>query len=174
MRVISANLRDARDSEFTTVVEAAMVVVEHPDLPEPIRVASDNVHLFSRDPYVRGVKSLWRSPDGKPARYLHIAMAVTVPDESEAVPVNGNIVIAVLDSKVSEVLTSNPKRFKVHVATILSDAPDFIESEYQDLTVTGAEGDGGVIKLSFGNEDVLDDYHPRDRTTKERFPGLHK
>lgn len=172
-RIVSMSVRAAEDAEFRQIVETALLVIEHPDLPKPFLVSSDNAVLFSRNPYVRGTLSRWRSEDGKPARFLFVSIAVVVPDESEAVPSNGSLIVDVRDTEICDLLFASCEPATIHLAIVQSNTPDVIEHEIPDVPVLTAETDYGIIKLTFGEEDYLNESVPVDRTTRQKFPGLN-
>lgn len=60
MRRISLNARLAHESEASAEIEVALFTIEHPLLPAPIRLSTDNTERLTDDPPTYGTRSTWR------------------------------------------------------------------------------------------------------------------
>ncbi|MDI6026712.1 DUF1833 family protein [Corticibacterium sp. UT-5YL-CI-8] len=172
-RFISFNRRKDQDAVAGVEIEVVLVKIEHPDIDEPIRVSSDSTKRLSIEPLEYCTWSSWAQDGSIDEPYKFVMMGVTVPDESEDVPSQGNLVLQMLDSRIGEVLTSTIEQATVHMAIVLASSPDLVEAEWLNLKLTSAESDDGVVQLNFDMDDILEEPWPSDRTTKERFPGQH-
>ncbi|MCV9960725.1 hypothetical protein OIU34_02335 [Pararhizobium sp. BT-229] len=169
-RDISSAARRAQDGAPSDDFEVVFLWIRHPDLIVDVFVSSDPTEVFSYEPYVRGTRSTWL---GEEREFLFVAMGIDLPDDVTDAPMQGALVLDTLDSDIANVLTSTIEPATVDIALVMRSSPDFIERQFLGLLMSGAEGDGGSVSLSFGRRDVLDEPCPADRTTKERFPGLH-
>ena len=172
-RAVSINQRRNQDAVVDTEIEVVLVKLEHPNLDQPLRVSSDDTVRMSIDPPEYGTWSAWQQDGSTDEPYRFVAMAVTVPDETNDVPSQASLVLQLLDSRIGEVLTSTYEQATVHMAVVLASSPDLVEAEWLGLKLTSAESDDGVVQLNFGMDDVLEEAWPCDRTTKQRFPGQH-
>jgi hypothetical protein len=100
-------------------------------------------------------------------------MGVDLPDDVTDAPQQGSLVMDILDSEIAEILTATIVPATVDMAIVMRSSPNFVERQFLGLLMSGAEGDGGLVQLSFTRRQVLDEPCPADRMTKERFPGLH-
>ena len=96
-----------------------------------------------------------------------------LPDDAPDAPAQASLVLDALDSRIPEVLTSTITPATVDIAVVMRSSPDLVERQFRGLLLVQAEGDGGMIALSFSLRAVLEEPSPSDRTSKERFPGLH-
>ncbi|WP_411034545.1 hypothetical protein [Shinella sp. BYT-45] len=170
MRAISPTARRLLDSTAIPNDEVVLLRIRHPDLDEDILVSSDATEMVSVSPLQFGTRSTWL---GEEKVFLTISMGIDLPDDTTDAPMAASLVLDILDSRIAEVLTSTHEPATVDMAVVLRSSPDFIERQFLGLLMEGAEGDGGSVSLSFERRKIHEDPCPRDRTTKERFPGLH-
>lgn len=169
-RLISAPARKAQDAIASDDYEVVFLWIRHPDLSEDVLVSSDPTEVISYEPYMMGTRSTWL---GEEKEFLFVGMGVDLPDDVTDAPMQGSLVLDILDSDIANVLTSTIEPATVDMAIAMRSSPDFIERQFLGLLMSGAEGDGGSVALSFNRRHVMEEPCPADRTTKERFPGLH-
>lgn len=167
---ISPAARNNQDAVASADYEVALVRIAHPDLLEDVLVSSDPTEIISYEPYQMGTRSDWL---GDEEIFYFVAMAVDLPDDTTDAPMQASLVIDILDSEIAEILTSTIEPATVDIAVVMRSSPDFVERKFMGLQMSGSEGDGGSISLSFSRQNVLSEPCPCDRMTKERFPGLH-
>ncbi|MCV9960380.1 hypothetical protein OIU34_00575 [Pararhizobium sp. BT-229] len=167
---ISPAARRAQDDIASDDYEVALLWIRHPDFLEDVFVSSDPTEVLSYEPYIMGTKSTWL---GEEQSFAFVSMGVDLPDDATDAPMQGSLVLDILDSDIANILTSTIEPATVDIALVMRSSPDFIERQFLGLLMSGAEGDGGSISLSFSRRHVLEEPCPADRTTKERFPGLH-
>lgn len=176
MRSISPAARDAQDAIATDDYEVVLLRFRHPDLLNDVLVSSDPTEIIAYEPYSMGTKSTWLADQYEgidQLTFLFVAMGVDLPDDLTDAPMQGSLVLDILDSDIATILTSTIEPAVVDMAIVMRSSPDFVEREFTSLLMTGAEGDGGSVALNFSRRNVLEEPCPSDRTTKERYPGLH-
>lgn len=170
MRAISPNARRLMDGTTLTDYEVVLMWIRHPDLDEDLFISSDPTEVVSYEPLQYGTRSTWL---GTKKTFLTISIGVDLPDDSTDAPMQGSLVLDLLDSRIAEILTSTHEMATIDIAVVMRSSPDFIERQFQGLEMASAEGDGGSVALSFERHGEGEEPCPRDRLTKERFPGLH-
>lgn len=170
MRVISPTARRFQDGDAPHDYEVVLLWIRHPDLDEDIFVSSDPTELVSVTPLQYGTRSTWL---GEAKAFLMIGMGIDLPDDSTEAPMTASLVLDILDSRIAEILTSTIEQAQVDMAVVMRSSPDFVERQFRGLLMETAEGDGGSVSMRFERRKIHEDPCPRDRTTKERFPGLH-
>lgn len=173
MRLVSLNLRLAQDAPSSDKIEAALFVIEHPDLEAPIRLSSDNTERLSEDPLYYGTRSTWRGADPTTDPYLWVVASAVLPGDDEEAPASATVVLHNLDARMIGILRSITAPATVHMAVVLADAPDLIEAEWLDNRLTGFDATAGEIAIQIGREEIEQEHFPAGRLTRNRFPGLH-
>lgn len=169
-RSISGAARKVQDAIAVDDYEVVLVWIRHPGLVEDVLVSSDPTEVISYDPYMMGTKSTWL---GGEKAFLFVSMGIDLPDDVTDASMQGSLALDILDSDIANILTSTIEPATVDIALVMRSSPDFIERQFLGLLMSGAEGDGGSVSLSFNRRHVMEEPCPADRTTKERFPGLH-
>lgn len=167
---ISRAARHAQEDFASDDYEVLMLRIAHADFLEDVLISSDPTEVLSYEPYMMGTKSTWL---GVQKEFRFIAMGIDLPDDSTDAPMQGALVLDILDSDIADILTLTIEPAKVDMAIVMRSSPNFVERQFLGLLMTDADGDGGSISLSFSRRHVLEEPCPADRTTKERFPGLH-
>lgn len=170
MRAISPAARRLMHGTTLTDYEVVLMRIRHPDLDEDLYLSSDATEVVSYEPYRFGTRSTWL---GEEKTFLTIAIGVDLPDDSTDAPMQGSLVLDLLDSRIAEILTSTHEMAQVDLCVVMRSSPDFIERQFLGLEMEMAESDGGSVSMSFARHGDSEDPCPKDRTTKERFPGLH-
>lgn len=172
MRRLSLNARQALDRQATDEIEVVLVIIDHPDLDQPVRLSSDNAERVSVEPLLYGTRSTWRTTDGSP--FLFVMLDAIVPDEQDGAMAQASLAVEILDSDLATILTGTTVQATCQMAVVMASSPNVIEAEFTDLLMTDADVDSGQAVLRFSAEMILDEPFPTDRMTKERFPGLHR
>lgn len=173
MRLVSLNARLAMEAETSDEVALVLFCIEHPDLPAPIRLSTDNTERLSEEPLIYGTRSTWRSADPETEPYLFLLAAALLPSDVEDAPASAQIVLENLDSQMVALLRSFLTPPAVHMAVVLASSPNLVEAEWSGLQLLGADIDAGAITLTLSREEIEGEYWPTGRMTRDRFPGLH-
>ena len=158
----------------TDAVAVFLVIIEHIDLEEPLRISSDNAVRLSVEPLTYGTLSTYGSVDGSAKPFYYIGMQVIPPDDEEDVEPTATLVIDVLDADIVGLLTSTIVKASARIAIVMSNTPNLVEIETVSLELINTNGDWGQISLRLSMKDLLDEPFPATRMSKERFPGLHR
>lgn len=167
------NARLAADAEVSAEIEAALFLIEHPQLEHPIRLSTDNTERLQDDPYMMGTRSTWRGSDPSTQPFLWVIASAVLPGDAEDAPATAQIILENLDSEMVELLTSFTDPATIHMAGILASSPDDIEVEQEDLRIVSADVTAGEITLQLSREDLELEPFPPGRMTRMTFPGLH-
>lgn len=173
MRLVSLNARLAMEAETSAEIEAVLFCIEHPELPAPVRLSTDNTERLSEEPLIYGTRSTWRGADPETEPYLFLLASALLPSDLEDAPASAQIVLENLESEMVALLRSFLSPPTVHMAVVLASSPDLVEAEWSGLQLLGAEIDAGTITLSLSREEIEGEYWPTGRMTRDRFPGLH-
>lgn len=173
MRRISLNARAAHEAMASAEIEVALFVIEHPDLPSPIRLSTDNTERLTNDPVTYGTRSSWRGANPITDPYLWIIASTVLPGESEDAPATATLILENMDAEMVELVRSFTDPATVHIAVVLASSPDLIEAEWSDLMIVSADINTGEISLSISRDEIELEPFPSGRMTRNRFPGLH-
>ena len=174
MRRLSLNARLAPDAPISAEIEVALICVEHPDLPAPIRLSTDNTERLSDEPLYYGTRSTWAGANPLTQPYLWVVASAVLPSDLEDAPAAAQIVLDNLDSQMAAVLRSVTSPPTVRLAVVLASSPNRVEAEWSDLRLVAADIDAGQIVLSLSREEIEQEMFPGGRMSRERFPGLHR
>ncbi len=174
MRRVSLNARLAQDAEATDEVYVALFYITHPDLPEPIRLSTDNTVRLSEEPLIYGTRSTWRGSNPATQPFYFVLASTLLPSDLEDTPPAGTIIIENIDNEIARVLRSFNDLATIAMAVVLADSPNLIEAQWSDLNIISADIDAGEVMVSFSREDITEEYFPSGRMTRDRFPGLHR
>ncbi len=163
---------NARMAPSSAEVEVALLVFEHADLAEPVRISTDPTERLSADPLMYGTRSDWMGADPATEPYLFVLASAEIPGDQEDAPAAATVVLENVDNDIAKVLRSVTDRATVHMAVVHSSTPDLIEAEFRDMRLISADGDAADITLTISREPIEDEGFPADRMTRDRFPGL--
>jgi hypothetical protein len=172
-RRLSLNARMALDATTSAEIEVALMMFDHPDLEEPIRLSTDNTERLSTDPLTYGTRSTWAGSDPVTQPFLWIIASAVLPGDAEDAPASAQIVIENLDARIAEVLLSFTEPPSVRLAVVLASSPDLIEAEWSGLQLSRASITASEIVLSIDRDEVEQEHFPPGRMTRLTFPGLH-
>lgn len=173
-RRVSLNARKAYEAQSSKEVEVVLITIEHDELDEPVRLSTDPTERLSEDPLIYCTRSSLMDADPETEPYLFLLAEVELPSDLEDAPAEARLILANLDASISNLLRSFLTPARVSVAVVLSTSPDLAEVLFTGLLLTGADGDASEISLTITRLPIEDESWPKDRMTKERFPGLHR
>lgn len=173
MRRISLNARLAHEAPASADPEVALFVIEHPELPVPIRLSTDNTERLSTDPVTYGTRSTWRGANPITDPYLWVIASTVLPGDSDETPAAATLILENLDSEMVELVRSFTDPATIHVAVVLASTPDLIEAEWSELMLMSSDINAGEITLSISRDEIELEPFPSGRMTRNRFPGLH-
>ncbi|CAM5658761.1 hypothetical protein MAUB1S_11472 [Mycolicibacterium aubagnense] len=180
-RAISLNAARQIDATATDALAVFLVIIEHIDLAEPLRISSNNADRISTEPLTYGTRSTYGNntlPDGPnkdtPKPFYFTGMQVIPPDDEDDTEPTATLVVDVLDTDIVGLLTSTTVPATGRIAIVMGDTPNLVEIETIGLTLKSANGDWGQVALKLSMADLYDEPFPATRMSKERFPGLHR
>ena len=174
MRRVSLNARNAFDAATTDEVEVALIMIEHPDLDEPVRLSTDPSERISTDPLMYGTRTSWMGSNPATEPFLFIIASAELPSDLEDAPAAASIIIENVDSDIAGLLRSFADRPIVRMAVVLASSPDLIEVEFRGMVMTGSSGNAGEITIEISRAPIEEESVPMDRFTKDRFPGIFR
>ncbi|MIL09645.1 hypothetical protein BZU93_27685 [Salmonella enterica subsp. enterica] len=174
MKARSRAAYDASTASSTTDGPTYLAIIEHPTLSEPLLLAGDNRDLITLEPYMRGVKSTWRSPDGKARGFLYTAMSILPPDYEEGAPPTARLVVRVLSKGTVKMVLDAPTDATCRVATVQRSTPNIVEDETRALKMATVKGDYGLLSVTFSMKDRYGEPYPHKPMSKQILPGLFK
>ena len=172
MRRVSLNVRLAQEEASSAEIYAVLFEINHPDLPKPIRLSTDNTERLSSDPLIYGTRSTWRGANPITDPYLWIIASTLLPSDQDDAPAAGTLVLENLDNEMVRLVRSFTNVATLHMAVVLASSPNLVEAEYTDMEILLADIDAGQIVLSFSREEIEMEPFPADRMTRNNFPGL--
>ena len=165
------NARQAMDAANSAEVEVALIQIDHPDLDAPVRLSTDPTDRLSVDPLRYGTRSSWL---GATDPFLFVLASAEVPGDQEDAPAAANIVLENVTNDIAATLRQVSTRATVHLAVVLASSPDQVEVEFRDMSLVGADGDAGEIRLSLTRAPIEAETVPMDRFSRDRFLGLFR
>lgn len=174
MRRLSLNARLAQDAEGSAEIETALILIEHPELAEPIRLSTDNTERISDDPLYFGTRSTWRGSNPITEPFLFVVASAILPGDAEDEPASARIVLENLDADMVELVRSFTDPADISIAVVLASSPDLVEAEFTGLRLVSAEITAGEITLALSRDEIELEMFPPGRMTRLNFPGLHR
>lgn len=171
-RLVPLNMRLADEAISLDALEILLIIIDHPLMDEPLRLASSWTVRLQNKPVTYGVRSTWRTGDGKP--FLFVLINAIVPDEVGDAPAAANLMIEVFDDETGPMLLSTTEPATVHMALVLASDPDTPEREWLDLELVGSEIADGDMTLDLSKEPRTDEPFPWRRFSRHGYPGQHR
>lgn len=171
MKRISLNMRMQLDAQASAEIEAILVRVVTPD-NQVIRLSTDPTERISVEPLRYGTRSTWLSDNG-PETFWFIGMTAILPDDQEDAPQAASIAFELIDAEISEMLRSTIERSQFDMAVILVSDPNTVEHEVIGLEIVESSGDSSQVVIKASRVPRSSESWPKDRMTRQRFPGLH-
>jgi hypothetical protein len=173
MRRVSLNARLAQDAEATAELYVVLFEINHPLLPAPIRLSTDNTERLSEDPLYYGTRSNWRGANPVTEPFLWVVASTVLPSDQEDAPASAKLVLENIDTEMVRLVRSFTDIATIHMAVVLASSPSLIEVEYTDLEIISADINAGEITLSISREEIENEYFPGGRMSRDGFPGLY-
>lgn len=146
---------------------------EHEDLAAPIRISSDPTERLSTDPLRYGTRSTWNNANPATEPYQFLAASFEVPGDQEDAPATVRLVLDMFDASLVKQLRSIATQATAHLALVFSETPNTVELEYRGLRVLSIDY-GEQLTITASRQPIEDESVPKDRFTKDRFPGLFR
>lgn len=144
----------AANAEFTEEAWLVLIKIEHPSIVTPIRVANNPVDIVSNG-----------------STFLAGAFQLTLPDDSESVPVVtleiDNVDRAIVDAARS---IATPPTCTIYV--VLGSSPDTIEAGPFVMTMSDVNYDALKVSATLIYEDLLNEPFPGKSFNPALYPGL--
>lgn len=167
------NARLAQEEANTDEIYVALFRIDHPSLPTPIRLSTDNTERLSTDPTVYGTRSSWAGANPLLEPYLWAIADAILPSDLEDAPAAAQIAIEALDHDIVQTVRSITTPPTIRMAVVLASSPDVVEAEWSNLLITTVDADAGEIILTISREEIENEFFPAGRMSRDRFPGLH-
>lgn len=132
-----------------------LVTIAHPDMPEPIRVCSDAVDVFSGGNW-----------------YVHFPFELDLPRESEDAPPTVTLRVCNVDRQIVQAVRTYAGEITVTVNLVMASSPDLVEAGPFEFTMREATYDALVVEGTLAFQDVLNEPYPADSFTPSRTPGI--
>ncbi len=172
MRRVSMNARAALEAGSSAEVEVTLFRITHPDLPEPIKLSTDNTEQISLEPLMYGTRSTWLGDADNP--FLFLPISAMLPDDQEDTPPAALLVLEAISTEITQSLRSTTTPATVDMAVVLASSPNLIEQEWRGFKLMGVEGSASEITLQISRDPVFAEPWPAGRMTRQRLPGMHK
>ena len=172
-RSVSITARTHTEARASDEVEVLLMQFEHDDLAAPIRISSDPTERLTTDPPRYGTRSTWNGADPATEPYLFLAASFELPGDQDDAPASVRIVLDLFDATLVAQLRSIATQATAHMALVFAASPDTVELEYRDLLVISADY-GEQLTITASRRPIEDEAVPKDRFTKDRFPGLFR
>lgn len=153
---ISASLREALLAERTGEALLMLMIVEHEDWEEPIRLTTDRVATVSGG-----------------ETFLPNGFDVTLPIDGDGVP-RVQIVIDAVDRSVSLPLQQLLTTPTVTVQLVRASNTNYVELEWPELEVLSQADTITKIALEVGVDDLLQEGFPIQKFNRALFPGVRR
>lgn len=170
-RTLSVTARNHSMSSAPEDVPILLMQFEHDLLSTPVRVSSDPTERIQDDPPMYGTRSSWNGADTATEPYLFLSAGFVLPGDQEDAPAAVQIVVNTLDAALLTSLRSITTQATAHVALVLASAPDLVQIEYRGLRVLSIDY-SDQLTITASRQPVEEEAVPKDRFTKDRFPGL--
>jgi hypothetical protein len=165
MRTLSLQFREAMHAQQTDVVPIVLLLIEHPDLDEPVRLSSDPTVRLQESPLLYGTVA-----QGETWTFLPFSL-VWPEEKDEGAPVQ-KLQIDNIDRELIRLLRSTISPALVQAFIVLSSAPDVIEIEGAPFDLTMADYDARSISMTLNIDALAFEPFPAGGFTPAAFPGL--
>lgn len=149
----------------TGEIPVLLLTITHPDLPDTIRISSDNADMLDVELQLRGTISRLQE-------YNFLPISASLPEEGEDAANTIQITVDNVGQDLTEPLKSTVTPATVTVEIVLASAPDDVEVSFPDFQLTSADVDAGSVKLSLTVDVMASEPYPADNFTPAAFGGL--
>ena len=160
-RSLSSVALQALYAQETDEVFVPLVLINHPSMDEPVRVAGSRHDVVTNDELANNVT------------YQSYPFTIQLPDESDDRPPEVSLVIDNIDKRiVDSVRTAIDGSPTVTLTVVLESSPTTIEAGPFSFTVRNVEWNRLTVKGVISYESVLDEPYPAGTFNPVEFPGL--
>lgn len=162
---MSRNLSDiavqALFNQETTESFVPLILLNHPQMPQPFRVAGSRSDVISNDTF------------GFNQTYYAYPFSIQLPDEKEDRPPEVSIILDNVDKRLVDFLRT-PARGSptVTLTIVLESSPTTIEAGPFEFTLRSVEWNRLTIRGVLSYEQILDEPYPAGTFNPAEFPGL--
>lgn len=154
-RTVSAAALAAMAAQETGEELLVLVTIEHDDLATPIRVCDQSPDVTSRTNL-----------------FQYFPIRVVLPWEREDQLPAPSLGIDAVDRQIITALRALDGGPTVTLELVLRSTPDTLEYGPYEMSLRNAQYDALTIEGVLGYSHVLDEKHPKDAYTPDKFPGL--
>lgn len=172
-RTLSLTARTFGQAAASGEVAVVLIQIEHASLDAPVRISSDPTVLLSEEPLRYGTRSTWNGSDPATEPFVFAVASFVLPGDQEDAPAAMQLVLDLFDAALVTKLRSVNTQSTLHVAVVFASAPDLVEMEWRGLRVVSADY-GERLTISATRRPIEEEAVPKDRFTKDRFPGLFR
>ena len=160
-RTLSQIATEALYSQETSESFVPLVLIHHPMMSEPIRVAGSRDSVRSNDQF------------GSNVEYVAYPFSITLPDETEDRPPEVSIVIDNIDKRiVDNVRLISDGAPNVVLTIVLASSPTTVEAGPFNFTLRSVEWNRLTVRGVISYESILDEPYPAGTFNPVEFPGL--
>lgn len=154
-RNVSLTTRQALYDQETGESFLLLVTINHDDLPQPIRVSSDEVDTVSRG-----------------NTFQKCAFEITLPDDVEERAPRARVRIGNVDRQIVKTIREIQTAPTITIEVVPGSDPDTVEAAFPDFILSDVSYDALVIEGEMSLDELLSEPFPSGRFDPARFPGL--
>ncbi len=165
-RTLSLGMREAMNAQETGEVSVALLTLEHPSFPDPLRLSSDPTERLSEEPLTYGTVSRGET-------YIFCPMGVSLPDDlGERAPA-ARLMVENVSRELVAVLRDIASPGTARLEIVLASSPDDVEIEYPAFDIVRAQYNANTITLELSIDALTEEPYPARAFDPSGFPGLH-
>lgn len=149
-------------------VKAYLITVEHPDLPEPLRLSTDATVCLDESQPLYGTVS-------RGNEYWFYTLSIVLPSQAEEEIGPARLVLDAVDQEITQRLLALTDAITVRIEGIFADDPDNVRIslpglEWREVTGDNWQTISGELRM---RDDAVIPY-PWQRFSPDLFPGLFR
>lgn len=150
----STVLISAANAAQTDEVFLVLLVIDHPQITEPIRLVSNTENIVSNG-----------------HTYVGFPFEITLFNEDDQTP-SAQIRVQNVDRRIGEVVRSLRSTASVAISVVLASDPDTVELDWIQAELRDVEGDAIAVSATISGQDYTTEPWPARRATSDILPGL--
>lgn len=150
----STTLISAANAAQTGEVFLVLLVIDHPQLTEPVRLVNNTENVVS---------------NGK--TYVGFPFEFTLFNEDDQTP-RAQLRVQNVDRRIGEVVRSLRSVASVAISLVLASDPDTVELDWIQAELRDVEGDAIAVSATVAGHDYTVEPWPVRRATSDILPGL--
>lgn len=154
-RTQSQAFREAVNASETEQAFLVLLVIDHPDLAEPIRVTSDGVDTVSNG-----------------ETYKAYPFKIELPAQDEESPPAARVEIDNVDREIIRTVRAITTAPSVTIRVVLGSSPDMVEAEFSEFRLRNVPYDVMTLRGDLTVDHFAKEPYPAGRFTPADFPGL--